>query len=74
MFTDNERFLIGKYAAIHGPIAAVKKFKKSHPHLKFGENTARSLREKYHDKCKSSDRSTVIQKKQVGRPLMLGTI
>ena len=47
----------------------VKKFKKSHPHLKFGEST-RSLSERHHDKCKSSDHSTVIQKKQIGRLLM----
>ena len=73
-FTDNERYLIGKYAAIHGPIATVKKFKRSHPHLKFGESTARSFREKYHDKIKSSDISSIIKKKQVGRPLVLGAI
>ena len=42
-FTDNERFLIGKYAAIEGPITAVKKFKKFHQHLKFGESTTRRL-------------------------------
>ena len=73
-FTDNERYLIAKYAAIYGPIATVKKFKRSHPHLKFGESTARSFREKYQDKIKSSDISSVIKKKQVGRPLMLGAI
>ena len=73
-FTDNERYLIAKYAAIYGPIATVKKFKRSHPHLKFGESTARSFREKSQDKIKSSDISSVIKKKQVGRPLMLGAI
>ena len=73
-FTDNERYLIGKYVAIHGPIATVKKFKRSHPRLKFGESTARSFREKYHDKIKSSDISSIIKKKQVGRPFVLGAI
>ena len=43
-FTDKERFLIVKYAAIYSPIAAVRKFKKSHPHLVFGESQARALR------------------------------
>ena len=73
-FTYNERYLIGKYTAIHGPIAAVKQLKKSHPHLEFGESTARSLRERYHNKWMSSDHSAVIQKKQVRSPLMLGAI
>ena len=75
MFTVNVHYWeAGEYTAIHGPIAAVKKFKKSHQHLKFGESTARSLRERYHGKCKSSDRSTVIKKRQVKRLLMLGAI
>ena len=73
-FNYNKIFLIGKHAAIHGPIAAVKKFKTSHPHLKFGESTARSLRERYHNNFKSSERSTVIQKNQVEYPLTLGAI
>ena len=46
---EKERFLIGKYTAINDPNAAVKKFKKSHPHLKFGEIQARALRKKYLD-------------------------
>ena len=32
--TDKERYDIGKYNSIHGATAAVRKFKKSHPHLK----------------------------------------
>ena len=31
-FTEKERFLIGKYTAINGLSAAVRKFRKSHPH------------------------------------------
>ena len=34
------------YTADHGPMATAKKFKKSHPRLKFGESTAKSLRER----------------------------
>ena len=33
MFTDEDRFEIGKYAAIHRPSSTLKKFKCSHPHL-----------------------------------------
>ena len=39
-FTEKERFEIGKYAAVNGTTNAVKQFKKSHPHLTFGESTA----------------------------------
>ena len=60
--TDSERYLIAKYAAIHGATAAVKKFKKSHPHLKFGESTVRSLRDKYCEISKSSEHKAVITK------------
>ena len=52
----------------------VRKFKKSHPHQEFGESTAISLRKMYHEKLKLSEHSTVLAKKQVGRPLMLGDI
>ena len=73
-FYDNERYVIGKYAAIHGQISAVKKFNKSNPHLEFGESTARSLRNKYTEKHKLSEHSIVIATKQVGHPRMLGAI
>lgn len=72
--TDSERYVIGKYAAIHEPIAAVKKVKKSHPHLVFGQSTARSPRKKYHDKLKLSEQSSELTKKQVGRQFMLGAL
>ena len=42
-YTETKRYLIGKYAAIYGAAAAVKKFQKSHPHLKLGESMARHL-------------------------------
>ena len=74
-FTNRERFPIGKYAAIHGPGAAVRKFHKSHPHLKFGESQARALRNKYHEHQKRSPNSNnVIVCLKRGRPLMLRTI
>ena len=39
-FTEEELFEIGKYAAVNGTTNAVKQFKKTHPHLTFGESTA----------------------------------
>ena len=73
-FNDNERYVIGKYTAIHGPITAVKKFKRSLSNLEFGESNARSLKKEYHEKLKLSEHSNVIAKKRVGRLIMLGTI
>ena len=43
-FTDKDIFETGKYAAIHGPISTVKKFKNSHSHL--SESTVRTFRDK----------------------------
>ena len=72
--TDKERYDIGKYSSIHGATAAVRKFKKSHPHLKLGESTARSLKKKYEELLKSKSEKTELTKLKRGRPLMLGSI
>ena len=78
MFTSEERFAIGKYASIHGPIAAVRKFAKTHPHLKLKESTARSFCAKYHQLIKSADTIIFPTNKIVtlkcGRPLLLGKL
>ena len=37
-YTERERYFIGLYAAINGAAAVVRKFKKSYPHLNFGES------------------------------------
>ena len=74
-FTDIERFLIGKYASVYGPTKAVRKFKKAHPHLKFGESTARAFRAKYKSVMKDlpePSADVVLSKKKAGRPLLLG--
>ena len=72
--TDKERYDIGKYSSIHGATAAVRKFKKSHPHLKLGESTARSLKKKYEELLKLKSEKTELTKLKRGRPLMLGSI
>ena len=75
-FTDEERFKIGEYTSVHGPAAAVKKFKKTHPHLKFGESMARSFRAKYEEllKKQTRDQTSKITLQKRGRPLMLGCL
>jgi len=72
--TDKERYDIGKYCSIHGAIAAIRKFKKSHPHIKLLESTARSLRKKYEELLKSKSGKTELTKLKRGRPLMLGSV
>ena len=72
LFTENERYLIGKYASVHGVTKAVRHFQKTHPHLKFPESTARSLRAKYESNLKEQSSSMQLQKKKLGRPLLLG--
>ena len=74
-FREKESFLIGKYTAISGPGAAVRKFRKSHPHLKFGESQARALRRKYLDQEKKRPNvNKKIGTLNRGRPLMLDTV
>ena len=52
----------------------MRKFKKSHPHLKFGESQARALRKKYLEQQKSPNAGKEITTLKRGRPLMLGTV
>ena len=65
---------IGKYAALHGPVSTVIKFKKTHPQLK--ESIVRTFREKYHNSLKPKKAGTTITKKlpplKRDRPLLLG--
>ena len=56
-FAGKERFLIGKYTAMNGPGAAVRKFRNFHPHLKLGESQARAPRKKYLDQEKKGQMS-----------------
>ena len=74
-FTEKERFLIGKYTAINGLGSAVRKFRKSHPHLKFGESQARALCTKYLDQEKKEPNvNKEIGTLKCGRPLILETV
>ena len=74
-FREKESFLIGKYTAISSPGAAARKFRKSHPHLKFGESQARALRKKYLDQEKKRPNvNKKIGTLNRGRPLMLDTV
>ena len=66
---------MGKYTAVNGVTNAVKRFKKTNPHLTFVEGTARKLRDRYNDNTKQKravDNKISCLKR--GRPLLLGAV
>ena len=75
-FSQEDRLTIGRYAAVHEPLAAVRKFKDQYPNL--NESSVRTFRDKYNKKLKASGNSQSPAKKIVttkhGRPLMLGAL
>ena len=75
-FSDKEHYQIRKYASIYGLTAAVKKFKKSHSHFKFGESITKNIRIKYEEllKKKKAENFSKISLRKRGRPLMFGTL
>ena len=60
-FSVEDRFTIGRYAAVHGPLAAVRKFKDQYPNL--NEISVRTFRDKYNKKLKASGNSRSPAKK-----------
>ena len=74
-FTEEERFEIGKYAAVNETTNAVRKFKKAHPHLFFSESTARKLRDRYNNITKQKRAmDNKMPHLKCGRPLLLGAV
>ena len=76
-FKDEDRYTIGRYVAIHGTAAALRKFKKLFPHYRLTESTVRTMRERYHRISKSLPSSSRIKKVtslKRGRPLLLGSL
>ena len=72
-FTEEERFEIGKFSTVNGVANAVKRFRKTYPHLNFGESTARKLRDQYNEIIKQEKAITnKMSRLKHGRPVMLG--
>ena len=76
---EDERYKIGKYASIHGPAAAVRKYKQQFPIL--NESTVRGFRKRFEEELKKSTKEktempNLIPKytTKTGRPLLLGEI
>ena len=74
IFSDEESNQTGQYASVHGPTVTVKKFKKTHLHLNFGESTTRSFGTKYQKLLKKEKQSSNISLQKTDRPLLLGTL
>ena len=74
-FKDEDCYVIGKYVAIHGTAAALRKFKKLFLH-RLTESTVRAIREIYHRVVKSPSSSLIkkITLLKRGRPLLLGSL
>ena len=74
-FTEEQRFEIGKYAAVNRATNAVKQFKNTDSRLTFSESTARKLRHRYNDITKQK---RVVDNKmprlKLGRPLFFGVV
>ena len=78
-WTENDRYVIGKYSSEHGTAATVRKFKKKFPKIK--ESTVREFKKRYEnqireEKKKKREPVKSLQKYQskTGRPLLLGNV
>ena len=78
-YTENERFMIGKYSNENGSAAATRKFRTRFPNL--NESTVRGFQKKYRAKLhEAAKQGKSIEKKGLGgdikrgRPLLLGPI
>ena len=73
--TKEKRFGMGKYTTVNGATNAVKRFKKTHPHLTFAESTTRKLRDRYNDNTKQKRAvDNKIPRLKRGRSLVLGAV
>ena len=75
VYTDKDRYSIGKYASCHGIAASARARKKTYPNL--NESTVRGFKKRYEDKLKEASRRDVSPKKKLAnkmreRPTLLG--
>ena len=75
VYSDKDRFSIGKNASIYGTASAVRKWKKTYPHI--NESTVRGFKKRYEAQIRDENRKKksprkVIFNKLHGRPCLLG--
>jgi len=77
VYSDSQRFAIGKYASENTTASTLRRFNNEFPDL--SESTVRTMRKKYEDELKNAakqkrDPSKILKAGRRGRPLMLGPI
>ena len=75
VYTDKDRYSIGKYASFHRVAASVTAWKKTYPNR--NESTVRGFKKRHEAKLKEASRKNVSPKKKLankmsGRPTLLG--
>ena len=75
VYTDKDRYSIGKYAGCHGVATSVRAWKKTYPNL--NESTVLGFKKRYEGKLKEASRKNVSPKKKLankmlGSPTLLG--
>ena len=75
VYTDKNRYSIGKYASCHGVAVSVRGWKNTYPNL--NESTVRGFKKRYEVKLKEASRKNVSPKKKLankmrGHPTLLG--
>ena len=77
IYSDEDRYHIGKYTSENGPAAAVRRFKSKFQGI--NESTCRSIKKKYEKTLDANKRNKQLQKTKLpsvrrGRPLLLGKL
>ena len=75
VYTDKDRYSIGKYASCHGVATSVRAWEKTYPNL--NGNTVRGFKKRYEAKPKEASHKNVSPEKKLankmrGRPTLLG--
>ena len=76
VYSDKDRFLIGKNASIYGTASTVRRWKKTYPHI--NESTVRGFKKRYEAQIQDENRKKKSPKKVIvtkfrGRPCLLGS-
>ena len=70
VYTDKDRYSIGKHASCHGVATSVRGWKKTYPNL--NESTVLGFKKRYEAKLKNVSPKKKLANKMLGRPTLLG--
>ena len=69
VYTDKDRYSIGKHASCHGVATSVRAWKKTYPNL--NESTVLGFKKRYEAKLKNVSPKKKLANKMLGRPTLL---